>query len=180
MGSSQSRQKSTRSSTQKMNAAFSWQPGGERLEREALVLAAKLVGGVDLDVAARAQRSFVAQHTTVAAAPSHASSRAEQNSRGCERGTSCAGDERAQEENQARARKARSKGARGNRGSSTVGPRRPQKARDGGTVPGRGECATAGPHPATERATGRTREGESRRAAELQASATGRACERVR
>ena len=59
MGSSQSRQKSARSSTQKMNAAFSWQPGGERLEREALVLAGELVGGVDLDVAARAQRSFV-------------------------------------------------------------------------------------------------------------------------
>jgi len=35
------------------------EPGGERLEREALVLAGELVGGVDLDVAARAQRSFV-------------------------------------------------------------------------------------------------------------------------
>jgi hypothetical protein len=33
--------------------------GGERLEREALVLAGELVGGVDLDVAARAQRRLV-------------------------------------------------------------------------------------------------------------------------
>ena len=35
------------------------EPGGERLEREALVLAGELVGGVDLDVAARAQRRLV-------------------------------------------------------------------------------------------------------------------------
>jgi len=35
------------------------EPGGERLEREALVLAGELVGGVDLDVAARAQRGLV-------------------------------------------------------------------------------------------------------------------------
>jgi hypothetical protein len=33
--------------------------GGERLEREALVLAGELVGGVDLDVAARAQHRLV-------------------------------------------------------------------------------------------------------------------------
>jgi hypothetical protein len=57
---------------------------------------------------------------------------------------------------------------------------RPQRARDGGAAPGRGEHATVGPRLAAERATGRTREGESRRAAELQASATGRARKRAR
>lgn len=35
------------------------EPGGERLEREALVLAGELVGGVDLHVASCAQRRLV-------------------------------------------------------------------------------------------------------------------------
>ena len=54
--------------------------GGERLEREALVLAGELVGGVDLDVAARAQRSFVgaAHHRGSRALARVEQSRAEQ------------------------------------------------------------------------------------------------------
>ena len=56
------------------------EPGGERLEREALVLAGELVGGVDLDVAARAQRSFVgtAHHRGSRALARVEQSRAEQ------------------------------------------------------------------------------------------------------
>ena len=139
MGSSQSRQKSARSSTQKMNAAFSWQPGGERLEREALVLAGELVGGVDLDVAARAQRSFVsvAYHRG-----SRALARVEQT-----RTTEDARGARAAREMSARRRRikrARGKsGARARAGTEEV--RRRGRA-------GRRRRAMAGPRPAAESA----------------------------
>jgi hypothetical protein len=66
---------------------------------------------------------------------------------------------------------ARRQGGADRRGRATAGPRPAAEFRCGRreAAPGRGEHAT-----------GRTREGESRRAAELQASATGRARERSR
>jgi len=178
MGSSQSRQKSTRSSTQKMNAAFSWQPGGERLEREALVLAGELVGGVDLDVAARAQRSFVgaAHHRGSRALARVEQSRAEQQRmrEGRElRGKSSARAERA-EQGRARERRKFDDGADDGAAPAAEGARwrdraRPRRVRDGGATPSYGACngkSTRGREPTGDGAPGKLN-GKSARGSEV-------------